>query len=1172
MRKKMKRYVALLVSIVLLIANTAGVQASNVANDSKNVLVDSSKVYSSNSLLENKQVLASFLPEIQELDEGVDYAKRQLVFLTDSKEEANQIADSYHARLISYEYGVGVLLLGQEQSVVDTLIMSANPYNQLPVLWPNYVSRPAGNKVSDNNIVVDPYMDKDVENAYDYFQWHHDIVGSTYAWNAGYMGQDVDVAVLDTGVLTHNDLKLTSAKAFLEAHSDAYPEEYTEDDQEDPQVSSNDVSDNDVSDNDVSDNDVSDNDVKDPTQDVYGHGTHVAGIIGAKLNGKMGAGIAPNVNLHNIKIIGDNGYGLDSDIMAGINYASRVLEVDVINMSLRTTEYNALYEDVVQEAISEGTVFVVAAGNENNESKCYPAAFKNVICVAATTKTNARADYSNFGSWVDVAAPGSEISASYMLSENNYMRLSGTSMATPVVAGEVAVLLSAKDKFPELNDKQGKDLVLAVEKILKKGVIPARGTKIGTGIPTLPKLLNIKTVGETPNVPVLSLKSGIYNIPSIDVSVKADKGTRIYYSLDGKAPTYKEGKLSPNAIPYKGVISIEGAKKVTLNAIAINRNQLASKAVTATYHLKPMISSVSLNGYDRLVAGNIMKVKASITPSYAANQVLKYSVAPAKKGVTIDQTGLLKSAKTAVSGNYVVSVATTDGSNIVTSKTIQVVKAAIIRSIGFQSTTYQETRKETNLEKDFAKELKITYRSGGPISGNDMIWESSNEKVATIDKSGKVTIAGPGTTTIKATTKDGSQKTASTKLIIKQAVTSIDFVIDNEGGNLYYMAPGTSKKINVTINKNAPKATNEKVEYSVFPENQGLSISKDGVLKATSNIVKQDYTITVTAQDKSAVENNVSVFLLPNKAKALTLSGNSVNLSRVRPGTNLGMNVYPAYMSSNKYIEVNLVGSTAETYSAIKIINHNENLVEIETNQILNGKYVFNVRSTGNGTGTAKITVQTTDGSNLKKTISVKVVNPVSNIVVSEEGGRSSYLAAGTTCQLVATVHEDYGPVDTKKVEWYSTNPNVMSVDQKGVVTSKSKTEGALIVARAMDGSQVEDMFYLNGTLPIKNFSFKTLDYKMPMTYIPLGFKRVGGYPLDYPTFEYQYGKVNPLDEQGSAYHAIDWYISDPDMVAVQFNFVTGYVIVPLKKGRCSITAKTMDGTKLSKTYQLFIY
>jgi len=1159
MNNKIKKYVALLLILVLVLSNATVAQAANTVNETKNVLADSAKTYSTNTLLENKQILASYLPKIQTLDEGTDYANNQLVFLADSKGEANQVADSYHAKLVSYEYGVGVLLLGQEQSVVDTLIMSANPYNQLPVLWPNYVSKPAGKKISDNDIIIDPYMDSNFENAYEYYQWHHDTIGSTYAWNAGYMGQGVDVAVLDSGVLTHNDLELTSARVFLEAYSEYFPEN----DQEDPPVSDNDVSENDVSSNDVSDNDVSDNDIKDPTQDVVGHGTHVAGIIGAKLNGKMGAGIAPKVNLHNVKILGDTGYGFDSDIMAGINYASQVLDVDVINMSISGTEYSALYEEVIQDAVKGGTVVVVAAGNENCESKFYPAAFKNVICVAATTQTNARTDFSNFGSWVDVAAPGDQISASYNESENNYTRLSGTSMASPVVAGEVAVLLSAKDKFPELKDKQGEDLVLAVEKIVKKSVIPARGTKIGTGIPTLPKLLNIKTVGEVPNAPSLSLKSGIYNIPSMDVTAKAEKGTRIYYSLDGKAPTYKEGKLSPNAILYNGVISIEGAKKVTLNAIAINRNQLASKAVTATYHLKPMISSVSLNGYDRLVAGNVMKVKAKITPFYAANQVLKYSVAPAKKGVTIDKTGLLKSAKTAVSGNYVVSVVTTDGSNIVTSKTIQVVKAAMIRSIGFLNTTYRETRGESDLEKDFTKELKITYISGGPISGNDLIWESSNEKVATIDKSGKATIVGPGTTTIKATTKDGAQKVASTKLIIKQAVTSIDFIIDNDYNFMYYMAPGTSKKINIVINKNAPKASNEKVNYSVWPENNGLSITKDGVLKASKNIVVQSYIINVTSQDDPDYYYASDVEILPNKINKLTLSANETKLSRVET-TAFSDEYLPTYMN----VEVNLEGSSIdELENVIKITNHNEDLIKIDHNY-----YGFSVQSTGKGTGTAKITVQTTDGSNLKKTISVKVVNPVSKIVVSEEGGRSSVLAAGTTCQLVATVHEDYGPVDTKKVEWYSSNPSIMSVDQKGVVTSKSTMDGALIYARSLDGSQVEGVYYLNGRLPIKDFDFRSLSQKIPMNYISMGYNSLGGYEVGYPVVVENLKCGYPITEYSVTYKTIDWYLSDPSMVSIQYDFFRGYVIVPLKKGRCSITAKSMDGTKINKTYQLLIY
>lgn len=174
-----------------------------------------------------------------------------------------------------------------------------------------------------------------------------------------------------------------------------------------------------------------------------------------------------------------------------------------------------------------------------------------------------------------------------------------------------------------------------------------------------------------------------------------------------------------------------------------------------------------------------------------------------------------------------------------------------------------------------------------------------------------------------------------------------------------------------------------------------------------------------------------------------------------------------------------------------------------------------------------------------------------------------------------ATILQDYGQVETKKVKWYSSNPDVMSVDQKGVVTSKSVSKSATIYAVVQDGSNIKGSLIMNGSLPIKNFEYDTLSDKVPFNYINIGFKEMGGYPINWPMCSYDYSKVKEEDYQGdgfNTYENLNLYISNPDMISIQYDSFWGMVIVPHKKGRCSITAKTMDGTNLSKTYQILIY
>jgi subtilisin family serine protease len=174
--------------------------------------------------------------------------------------------------------------------------------------------------------------------------------------------------------------------------------------------------------------------------DENGHGTHVAGIIAAKNDGLGITGVAPNVTILPLRVLDANGSGYLSDVAAAIDYA--VLQnAKVINLSLGGTADFSLIRQAVVRAAAAGVVIIAAAGNSGaNGATSYPAAYPEVIAVAATTSGKSIADYSNGGSYVDVAAPGSLILSSWPTG-TRYARLSGTSMAAPHVAGLAALLL-----------------------------------------------------------------------------------------------------------------------------------------------------------------------------------------------------------------------------------------------------------------------------------------------------------------------------------------------------------------------------------------------------------------------------------------------------------------------------------------------------------------------------------------------------------------------------------------------------------------------------------------------------------------------------------------------------------------------------------------------------------
>jgi thermitase len=202
--------------------------------------------------------------------------------------------------------------------------------------------------------------------------------------------------------------------------------------------------------------------------DDHGHGTHVAGTVAASTNNGTGvAGTCPNCSLLIAKVLDQNNRGWDSDLIAGINWASSN-GAKVINMSLGGYPSSSALETAINNAWAKGAVLAAAAGQSGTEgTKHYPAAYENVIAVAATDSNDARATFddpntsvleqSNSGDWMDVAAPGKDIYSTFPSSwafdpatgswkpTARYAYFDGTSMAAPHVSGLAGLYFS---RFP----------------------------------------------------------------------------------------------------------------------------------------------------------------------------------------------------------------------------------------------------------------------------------------------------------------------------------------------------------------------------------------------------------------------------------------------------------------------------------------------------------------------------------------------------------------------------------------------------------------------------------------------------------------------------------------------------------------------------------------------------
>jgi subtilisin family serine protease len=185
--------------------------------------------------------------------------------------------------------------------------------------------------------------------------------------------------------------------------------------------------------------------------DFHGHGTHCSGIASASTDNNIGiAGVAWNCSIMPVRTgymaPSGGGYLEHDDSVCGLVYAADN-GAHIISMSWGSSGVSQIILDAIDYSYSKGAILVAAAGNYNTYVNFYPASYDNVIAVAATNHNDNRAGFSNYGSWVDVAAPGVDIYST--LFNDTYEAWSGTSMSTPTVSGLVGLILSKNPNFTQ---------------------------------------------------------------------------------------------------------------------------------------------------------------------------------------------------------------------------------------------------------------------------------------------------------------------------------------------------------------------------------------------------------------------------------------------------------------------------------------------------------------------------------------------------------------------------------------------------------------------------------------------------------------------------------------------------------------------------------------------------
>lgn len=247
------------------------------------------------------------------------------------------------------------------------------------------------------------------------------------------------------------------------------------------------------------------------TNDCNGHGTHVAGTVGSETYG-----LAKNVSLVPVRVLGCNGSGTNSGVIAGVDWvAQNASGPSVANMSLGGGNSTAL-DNAVNSAINAGVTFVVAAGNDNsNACTGSPNRVPAALTIASSTSSDARSSFSNYGSCIDLFAPGSSITSTWSNGGTN--TISGTSMAAPHVAGAVALYLQSN---PTASPSQ-------VESVIEGNAVSNKISNVN-GSPNL--LLQVDG-GTTPPPPPPPTDNELTN--GVPVSgLAASQGNDIIYTLD----------------------------------------------------------------------------------------------------------------------------------------------------------------------------------------------------------------------------------------------------------------------------------------------------------------------------------------------------------------------------------------------------------------------------------------------------------------------------------------------------------------------------------------------------------------------------------------------------------------------------------------------------------------
>lgn len=1102
----------------------------------------------SSQQLADKRELAAHVSDIVEKNtgnaedypdaEGI-YELGEVVYLAETEAEAAEAAKAFGGTVDSYSYEVAVISLPEEATVAMAIAAAAEPNLKLPAVWPNYYNYLNNDTdVTPDDYTPDAYSPSDPGFAR---QWQHDYIGTRYAWAAGFKGKGSKVAVIDTGLQKNHEDLSTNAVSGRNFSNGAGGTAFDGDNGQ--------------------------------------HGTHVAGIIAAAANGKGGVGIAPEAQIRGYAVFNTNSQTDSAYINRAIN-AAVADGNDIINMSLGGPMYDGNSAKVVQNAYKKGVAIFASSGNDDASANNFPAAYPGAISVGAVDQNGARASFSNYGSNVKLSFPGVAI---YSTVPGSYGIMSGTSQASPAAAGTAAVILSARE---DIRSKSGKARVDALLSAMKSSTTRCTSSGMGAGTTWLPGVLKLATTTTAPAAPTISItekasdkagKTYISENVTVTLSTKNAMGVEIYYTTDGKTPAYKNGQATVGE-KYLNSFKVGGARNKTIKAIAVNPiTGKASKVTTKACVLTPNPTSVTVSsangiadGKARIAAGKSLKLTATVTPSYAISTKVVWTVDDAAKaeGITVSNgTVKTKASKTASTkaGKYTVTATATekDGKTTISkvkgTYTFNVIDSATIKKVAFldkdkkalksrnmntvNSWTFSLIDYLTVTKTDAVSKTDIDLT--GAAAADEVVWSSSNTKVATVSN-GVITAVAPGKTVIKAISNDGGNKSASFTVTVIQPVTGITL-----------SGPGkiaAGKSITLTASVTPSNATNKKLDWKVLG-NDKVTVNASGKVTAKKDAAGT-CTVLAAAKDGSGKSFAYAVSIVSGEITSIKLSETKLTLFSPKTGK----------LSTAK-LTADVQGKTGVEKTLIKWESNAPSIASVDSKGNVTAK----------STGKATITCTATDGSNKKATCTVNVTIPMSGLFIGTTdsyGGYSSgaytgYIASGKSIKMSAKYSSNYGSPTNKKVTWKSSNENVLTVDKNGKVTAKKGATGsAYITATAADGSGVTSNKYTFSVTPL----FKKLTIENG--FVAVAWDGTGnaakGYTLPYYTVTVSGGKNPGLKKAYDSSSKAYYFYPVPGKVTTN-KPSSSRLLYTSDLQKMTVTVKLQDGSGLSAKRSIYV-